>query len=101
MHPTLFTLFGRLAAASRPFNLVVTNVPGPQFPVYVLGSRMVACYPLVPLFRNQALGIALFSYRNTLSWGFTADWDLVPDLHDFVLAVDRAFRRLAAVAQSA
>jgi WS/DGAT/MGAT family acyltransferase len=85
---TLFTLFGRLAAASRPFNLVVTNVPGPQFPVYVLGSRLLAAYPLVPLFRNQALGIALFSYAGRLYWGFNADWDALPDLHDVVEAVE-------------
>jgi WS/DGAT/MGAT family acyltransferase len=85
---TLFTVFGRLAAASRPFNLVVTNVPGPQFPVYMLGSQMVACYPLVPLYRNQALGIALFSYDGRLWWGFNADWEALPDLHDLVEAVD-------------
>jgi diacylglycerol O-acyltransferase / wax synthase len=85
---TLFTLFARVAAMSRPFNLVVTNVPGPQFPVYVLGSRMLACYPLVPLYQNQALGIALFSYDGRLHWGFNADWDALPDLHDLVDAVD-------------
>jgi WS/DGAT/MGAT family acyltransferase len=95
---TLFTLFGRLAAASRPFNLVVTNVPGPQFPVYVLGARMTACYPLVPLFRNQALGIALFSYAGRLYWGFNADWDAVPDLHDVVEAIETEAAALARAA---
>jgi diacylglycerol O-acyltransferase len=94
----LFTLFARLAAASRPFNLVVTNVPGPRFPVYVLGARMLACYPLVPLYQNQALGIALFSYDGRLHWGFNADWDALPDLHDVVDAVGtevEALRRVA------
>ena len=95
---TLFTLFGRLAAGARPFNLIVTNVPGPAFPVYVLGSRMVACYPLVPLYRNQALGIALFSYDGRLWWGFNADWDALPDLHDLVAAVEAEARALARVA---
>ena len=85
---TLFVEFSRLAASSRPFNLVVTNVPGPSFPVYLLGARMTACYPLVPLFKNQALGVALFSYAGTLYWGFNADWDAVPDLHELVAAVD-------------
>ena len=101
---TLFTVFGRLAAGSRPFNLVVTNVPGPTFPVYVLGSRMLACHPLVPLFRNQALGIALFSYDGRLWWGFNADWDAVPDLHDIVEAVDAevdALVRLAGITSDA
>jgi diacylglycerol O-acyltransferase len=95
---TLFTLFGRLAARSRPFNLVVTNVPGPQFPTYIVGSRMLACYPLVPLFRDQALGVALFSYDGRLYWGFNADWDAVPDLHDVVDAVDEEFLTLARAA---
>jgi len=86
---TLFTEFARLTSVSRPYNLVVTNVPGPPFPVYICGARMTACYPLVPLFANQALGIALFSYDGRLSWGFNADWDAVPDLHDLVELVDR------------
>jgi WS/DGAT/MGAT family acyltransferase len=95
---TLFTLFARVAAASRPFNLVVTNVPGPQFQAYMLGAPMTACYPLVPLYNNQALGIALFSYNGRLWWGFNADWDALPVLHDIVAAVEAelaALRRLA------
>ena len=95
---TLFTLFGRVAAGMRPFNLVVTNVPGPPAPVYVLGCRMLACHPLVPLFRNQALGIALFSYDGRLWWGFNADWDALPDLHDLVEAVGAEAGALARVA---
>jgi hypothetical protein len=91
---TLFTLFARVAAGSRPFNLVVTNVPGPVFPAYVLGSRMSACYPLVPLYQNQALGIALFSYHGGLFWGLNADWDAVPDLHDLVEALATDFEEL-------
>jgi WS/DGAT/MGAT family acyltransferase len=101
---TLFTLFARVAASSRPFNLVVTNVPGPPFPAYVLGARMNACYPLVPLYQNQALGIALFSYDGRLWWGFNADWDALPDLHDIVEAIDTeiaAFVRLAGGAEAA
>jgi diacylglycerol O-acyltransferase len=95
---TLFTLFARLAAGSRPFNLVVTNVPGPQFRVYVLGAPMLACYPLVPLYRNQALGIALFSYDGRLWWGFNADWDAVPDLHDVVAVVEDEIEALRGAA---
>jgi WS/DGAT/MGAT family acyltransferase len=95
---TLFTLFARVAAASRPFNLVVTNVPGPQFQAYMLGAPMTACYPLVPLYRNQALGIALFSYNGRLWWGFNADWDAVPDLHDIVAAVETELAALTRLA---
>jgi diacylglycerol O-acyltransferase len=95
---TLFAQFARLAARSRPYNVVVTNVPGPQFPVYVLGSPMRTCYPLVPLFRGQALGVALFSYDGRLYWGFNADWDGVPDLHDLIEAITTEFDTLAIAA---
>ncbi len=95
---TIFSAFARLAAATRPYNIVITNVPGPQFPTYLLGAQMRTVYPLVPLYKNQALGIALFSYNGRLFWGFNADWDAVPDLHDLVNAVAREFELLRAAA---
>ncbi|HUO69309.1 MAG TPA: WS/DGAT domain-containing protein, partial [Solirubrobacteraceae bacterium] len=61
-------------------------------------APMLAAHPMVPLVGSLSAGIALFSYRDSLSWGFTADWDLVPDLHDLVESVDHAFRRLVASA---
>ena len=90
----LLTRFARMSAERRSYNMVVTNVPGPQFPVFLSGARMTASYPLVPLFDNMALGVALFSYDGGLYWGFNADWDVVPDLHDFVLAIEREFEAL-------
>jgi diacylglycerol O-acyltransferase / wax synthase len=90
----LLTTISRLAAARRAFNLVVTNVPGPQFPVFLNGARLLASYPLVPLFENQALGVAILGYAGALYWGFDADWDALPDLHDFVLAVESEFELL-------
>jgi WS/DGAT/MGAT family acyltransferase len=95
---TLISQTTRLASLSRPFNLVVTNVPGPQFPLYFLGARLLECYPVVPIFHYQALGIALFSYDGRLFWGFNADWDTVPELHELVGLVDDEFRRLTEVA---
>jgi len=92
--PTLVSLGARLAFGNRAANMVVTNVPGPQIPLYMLGARMVECYPMVPLFEGQGLGVALFSYAGGLFWGFNSDWDLTPDLHDFVVDVDRSFRQL-------
>ncbi|NIT98484.1 MAG: DUF1298 domain-containing protein, partial [Actinobacteria bacterium] len=74
---TLVSLASRLAAGARPFNMTVTNVPGPQFPLYLLGSRLLATYPLVPLWEGHGAGVALFSYAGTLYWGFNADWDVV------------------------
>ena len=93
---TLFIQFARMASIAQPYNVVVTNVPGPAFPVYVQGARMLECYPVVPLFECQGLGVALFSYDGGLHWGFNADWDVVPDLHDLVQAVESEFETLAA-----
>jgi WS/DGAT/MGAT family acyltransferase len=91
---TLFAQFSRLASATRSYNLTVTNVPGPPQTVRLLGARMREVYPLVPLFAREALGIALFSYDGGLFWGFDADWDALPDLHDLVGAVQEEFERL-------
>ena len=92
---TLVSLASRLASNARPFNMTVTNVPGPQFPLYLLGSRLLATYPLVPLWEGHGAGIALFSYAGTLYWGFNADWDVVDDLPALVASMDAAFRELA------
>jgi diacylglycerol O-acyltransferase len=94
-------LGARLMQNASPFNMVVTNVPGPRVPLYLLGALMLEAHPMVPLLGSLALGIALFSYGRTLSWGFTADWDLVPDLHDLVLAVEREFAKLRQRAEAA
>jgi WS/DGAT/MGAT family acyltransferase len=91
---TLVSMASRLAAGVRPFNMTVTNVPGPQFPLYLLGSKMVESYPLVPLWQGHGVGVALFSYAGTVYWGFNADYDIVADVDDFTAAVDRAFGEL-------
>ena len=98
----LLSILSRIYAMQRPFNVVITNVPGPQFQSYLLGSPLLAAYPLVPLFHNQTLGIALFSCNGMLFWGFNADWDAVPDLHEMVNGVSKAFAHLkeAAAAKS-
>jgi diacylglycerol O-acyltransferase len=99
--PTLATLAARIGFANRVSNMVVTNVPGPRIPLYLLGARMSESYPMVPLFRSQGLGVALFSYGSGLFWGVSADWDHFPDLHDFVIALDTSFRELGEVAEAA
>lgn len=95
---TVLNLGVRLAARNLPFNLVVTNVPGPPMPLYLLGARLQAVYPYVPLFNNLGLGIALFSNAGTLFWGFNADREVVPDVDEFVGAVRDAFAELCAAA---
>ncbi|MFT4569351.1 MAG: diacylglycerol O-acyltransferase [Hyphomicrobiaceae bacterium] len=88
---TLLVEFVKLGAKARAYNMVVTNVPGPPVPIYFLGAQMEEIYPLV----------ALFSYNDRLSWGFNADWEAMPDLHDFVGLVEEEFERLLACAQRA
>jgi WS/DGAT/MGAT family acyltransferase len=95
---TLFAGLSQLSSQTRSYNLVVTNVPGPQFPVYMAGAHMEEIYPLVPLFSNQALGIAVFSYDGGLYWGFHGDWDALPDLHDLVDLTQREFGKLCKIA---
>ena len=78
---TLLSVAARVAASTaRPFNVTITNVPGPQIPLYLMESQMVANYPLVPLWANHGLSIALFSYDGRVCWGLTADSAMVPDL---------------------
>jgi diacylglycerol O-acyltransferase / wax synthase len=83
-------------AASGPINMIVTNVPGPQFPLYSLGARLLEVYPQVPLLQNTGVGVALFSYDGKLCWGFNADYELMPDLRHFVRGIANSFAALAA-----
>ena len=85
-------------AAQGPVNSIVTNVPGPQFPLYMQGARLEAIYPQVPLLEGMGLGIALMSYDGRICWGFNANPDVVPDLPDFVKLVRTSFEALAAAA---
>ena len=78
--PTIVAQAARLQARQRLFNVVVTNVPGPQFPLFMLGRRLRSAFPMVPLAANQALGIAIMSYDGQLDFGLNADYDAVGDL---------------------
>lgn len=78
--PTLVAQAARLQARQRLFNLVITNVPGPQQPLFLSGRRLQAIYPLVPLAANTALGIAVLSYDGRLNFGLNADYDALADL---------------------
>ncbi len=86
--PSLFFQFARMGSGMRTFNMVVTNVPGPQNPIYLLDALQLEVYPAVPLFPRQALALGIFSYDGSLFWGFNSDWELLPDLHDLAEAVD-------------
>lgn len=88
-------------AASGPINMIVTNVPGPQIPLYLLGSRLLGAFPLVPLLENTGLGVALFSYDGKLCWGFNGEYELMADMRRFVHAVRESFEELQAAAPEA
>jgi WS/DGAT/MGAT family acyltransferase len=96
--PTILSQAARLQARQRYFNLVVTNVPGPQFPLYLLGREMTSLYPVVPLASKQALGIAVMSYNGNLGFGLLADYDTVPHLETIAGNLNRAIGALAEVA---
>ena len=103
-HPamvTLVSLASRLAANARPFNMTVTNVPGPQFPLYMLSSRLDVTYPLVPLWESHGVGIAMFSYDGTVSWGINGDFALMPDIDVFGETVLESFAELLEAAENA
>jgi len=78
--PTILAQASRLNFSTRLFNLIVTNVPGPQFPLYVLGREIVEAYPIAFLPENHALAIAIMSYNGQMNFGLLADFDAVADL---------------------
>ncbi len=96
--PTIMAQAARLQARQRLFNLVVTNVPGPQFPLYVLGRRLEALYPMVPLSENTAVGIAIMSYHGQLNFGLTADYDALGDVDSLADALSSAIGELVSAA---
>jgi diacylglycerol O-acyltransferase / wax synthase len=96
---TLLTLGAR--SVSGPINTIVTNVPGPQFPLYLQGARMLELYPQVPLMESLGIGIALASYDGFVHWGFNSDPDVVPDADVFVEQIRASYARVAAAAKVA
>jgi diacylglycerol O-acyltransferase len=78
--PTILAQASRLNFSTRLFNLIVTNVPGPQFPLYVLGREMLEAYPVAFLPENHALAIAIMSYNGQMNFGLLGDFDALPDI---------------------
>lgn len=78
--PTLLAQASRINFSTRLFNLIVTNVPGPQFPLYMMGREMREIVPVAFLPENHALAIAAMSYNGKLDFGLLGDYDAVPDL---------------------
>jgi WS/DGAT/MGAT family acyltransferase len=96
---TLMSLANRLVGPHlRPFNMTVTNIPGPQFPMYLLEARMLGNYPIVPLWSQHGVGVAMFSYDGRLQWGIQSDYRAFTDLDRFVDSIHNGFGELAAAA---
>jgi diacylglycerol O-acyltransferase / wax synthase len=94
--PTIHSAAARLASglSRRLFNVVVTNVPGPQFPLYAAGAQMLDCYPVVPLAKGQAVSIGLTSYNGGVYYGLNADRDAMPDVDVLALCIEEALAEL-------
>jgi len=99
--PTIMAQAARLQARQRLFNVVVTNVPGPQMPLYMLGRQLEAIYPMVPLAENTALGIAIMSYNGQLNFGLTADYDVLADVERLADDLRDAVEELSSAAAAA
>jgi len=99
--PTLHALGARAASgmSRHIFNLVVTNVPGPQFPLYAAGARMLEMFPVVPLAKGQALSIGLTSYDGGVYYGFNGDRDGMADIDVLAGMVDEALDELLAASR--
>ncbi len=95
---TIMDQAARLMSRQRFFNLVVTNVPGPQFPLYMAGRRMIEAFPMVPLAAGQGLGVALLSYHGKINFGLVGDFDLMWDLDALADDVRFSLAELAEVA---
>jgi WS/DGAT/MGAT family acyltransferase len=94
--PTLHSMSARLtnSMSSRVFNVVVTNVPGPQFPLYAMGARMRDMYPVVPLAKGQAVSIGITSYDGGVFYGLNADRDAMGDVDVLADAIGASLAEL-------
>ncbi len=96
--PTVHSLGARVVSglSRRVYNVVITNVPGPQFPLYAGGALMLAAYPVVPLARGQAVSIGLTSYDGGVFFGLNADREALPDVEVLAQCIDDAIEEMLA-----
>jgi diacylglycerol O-acyltransferase / wax synthase len=100
--PMLLALGMRIATrvAQRNINTVTTNVPGPQFPLYVVGRRMIKAFPYVPLAGQIRIGVAIFSYDGQVNFGLTGDYDTTEDLDVLARGIEDGMKQLGKIASS-
>jgi hypothetical protein len=96
--PMLLALGARLASRlpQRTLNTGTTNVPGPQFPLYAGGRRLLESYPYIPLFAQVRLAVAIFSYDGGLYFGVSGDYDTSPDIEVLCAGIEHGLAELVA-----
>jgi diacylglycerol O-acyltransferase / wax synthase len=99
--PTILGAASRLNFSTRLFNLIVTNVPGPQFPLYVLGREMQTVFPIAFLPNDHAMAIAIISYNGWLNFGLLGDYDALPDLEEIGDAIEATIDEYVSLAKGA
>ena len=99
--PTLLAQAARINFSTRLFNLVVTNVPGPQMPLYVLGRELQDIFPVGFLPPHQALFVAIMSYNGGVNFGLLADYDSMDDLELIAQGIERSIAELTDAAEAA
>ena len=98
--PTLLAQAARINFSTRLFNLVVTNVPGPQVPLYVLGRELQDIFPVGFLPPNQALFVAIMSYNGSINFGLLADFDAIDDVDQTAGGIESSLAELLEVAEA-
>jgi WS/DGAT/MGAT family acyltransferase len=98
--PTILAQASRLSFSTRLFNLIVTNIPGPQMPLYLLGRKLDDLFPVAFLPERHALAVAIVSYDGGIDYGLLGDYDALPDLDVIADGIDAALAELLLRARS-
>ena len=96
--PTILGQAGRLQSRQRFFNMVVTNVPGPQFPLYLMGRELQAVFPMVPLAKRQAVCFGVMSYNGQVNFGLVGDYDAMADIDSLARDLSESIAELEGLA---
>jgi hypothetical protein len=99
--PVLHAALARSLYATRLFNVTITNVPGPQIPLYAHGAQLREVYPIVPLAAAHSIGIAIFSYNGTVTFGVITDSESTPDIDVLAHGIEEGIEELLALVSNA
>jgi len=95
--PIVHAALAQSLYGTRLFNVTITNVPGPQIPLYAFGAQMREVYPVVPLAAAHSLGIAIFSYNGLMTFGVIADSESTPDIDVLARGIEEGLDELSAL----